>query len=115
MFARILKAISLTLILFFGSVALETNAKAQSAIADFRPGEVLVEIRPGASVDAINERYGTSTIQRIYGTNVYRLVTPKRKKEAKFRKRLANDPDVLNASLNPVIATPSLNCYACLS
>ena len=106
MSVRLLKAVSLTLILFFISVALETNTKAQSEIADFRPGEVLVEIRPGAFIDAINERYGTSTIQRIYGTNVYRLVTPKRKKEAKFRKRLANDPDVINASLNPVIATP---------
>ena len=106
MFARFLKAASLILILFFVTVALETNTKAQSGVVDFRPGEVLVEIRPGASIDAINERYGTSTIQRIYGTNVYRLVTPKRNKEAKFRKRLANDPDVISASLNPVIATP---------
>jgi len=106
MFAGFLKVVSIALILFFVCVALESNTKAQSGIADFRPGEVLVEIRPGASIDAINERYGTSTIQRIYGTNVYRLVTPKRKKEAKFRKRLANDPDVINASLNPVIATP---------
>lgn len=106
MVAGFLKIFSIALILSFVCVSLESNTKAQSAIADFRPGEVLVEIRPGASIDAINERYGTSTIQRIYGTNVYRLVTPKRKKEAKFRKRLANDPDVINASLNPVIATP---------
>jgi subtilisin family serine protease len=106
MFARLLKAISFALILFFVSNALKTDTRAQSVIGDVRPGEVLVEIRPGASIDAINERYGTSTIQRIYGTNVYRLVTPRRKKEAKFRKRLANDPDMINASLNPIIATP---------
>jgi hypothetical protein len=106
MFARFLKGASILLMLFVASALLETQLLAQSGNEDFRPGEVLVEIRPGASIDAINERFGTSTIQRIYGTNVYRLLTPKRKKEAKFRKRLANDPDVLNASLNPVIATP---------
>jgi len=106
MFARHLKAVSMALILFCVSAALKIDTKAQSVIGEFRPGEVLVEILPGASIEAINERYGTSTLQRIYGTNVYRLVTPRRKKEAKFRKRLANDPDVINASLNPVIATP---------
>jgi hypothetical protein len=106
LFARFLKGASIVLMVFVVSALLETQLLAQSGIEDFRPGEVLVEIRPGASIDAINERFGTSTIQRIYGTNVYRLLTPKRKKEAKFRKRLANDPDVLNASLNPVIATP---------
>lgn len=83
-----------------------SQAQAQSGLDDFRRGEVLVEIKPGASIDAINERFGTTTIQRIYGTNFYRLATPRKKKEAKFRKWLAADPDVLNATLNPVITTP---------
>ena len=87
------------------------SLSAQRSLADdsegkFRKGEVLVEIKPGASIEAINARYGTSTIQCIYGTNLYRLATPRKKKENKFRKRLANDPDVLIAALNPVITTP---------
>jgi hypothetical protein len=106
MFFRSFKAVSFALIFFVVTALFATRARAQSGIDDFRPGEVLVEIKPGASIDEINERYGTSTIQRIYGTNFYRLVTPKRKKEAKFRKRLANDADVLSAALNPVITTP---------
>src|ERR1041384_884863 len=36
----------------------------------------------------------------------HRLSTPKKKKEAKYRKRLAADADVLNATLNPVLTTP---------
>jgi hypothetical protein len=106
MFCRFFKAFSFALIFFVVTALFATRSQAQSGIDDFRPGEVLVEIKPGASIDAINERYGTSTIQRIYGTNFYRLVTPKRKKEGKFRKRLANDVDVLSAALNPVITTP---------
>jgi subtilisin family serine protease len=107
LFSGLRNVISVALMLFFATTALFlTRAHAQDGIADFRRGEVLVEIKPGASIDAINQRYGTSTIQRIYGTNFYRLVTPKRKKEAKFRKKLANDVDVLSAALNPVITTP---------
>src|SRR6266496_1099987 len=106
MFARFFKGFSFALIFFVVTALFATRSQAQSGIDDFRPGEVLVEIKPGASIDAINERQGTSTLQRIYGTNFYRLVTPKRKKEAKFRKRLANDVDVLSAVLNPVITTP---------
>ena len=100
------KAISVALILLVATAAFSSRALAQEGIADFRRGEVLVEIKPGASIDAINQRYGTSTLQRIYGTNFYRLLTPKRKKEAKFRKKLAKDADVLSAVLNPVITTP---------
>ncbi|MFY9607752.1 MAG: S8 family serine peptidase [Blastocatellia bacterium] len=79
---------------------------AQSGLADFRRGEVLVEIKPGASIDSINQQYGTSTIQRIYGTNFYRLSTPKGKKETKWRKKIAKNSQVLSATLNPVITTP---------
>jgi subtilisin family serine protease len=96
----------LVLSLSFAAIAFDSTAQAQAGIDDFRRGEVLVEIKPGASIDAINERFGTSTIQRIYGTNFYRLSTPKKKKEAKYRKRLAADADVLNATLNPVLTTP---------
>ncbi len=103
---RFCKAFSFALIFFVVTALFATRSRAQDGIDDFRRGEVLVEIKPGASIDAINERYGTSTIQRIYGTNFYRLGTPKRKKEVKFRKRLANDIDVLSAALNPVITTP---------
>ena len=106
MFARFVKTFSFALIFFVVTALCSTRSQAQSGINDFRPGEVLVEIKPGASIDAINDRQGTSTLRRIYGTNFYRLVTPKRKKEAKFRKRLANDVDVLSAVLNPVITTP---------
>jgi hypothetical protein len=106
MSCRFFKAFSFALIFFVVTALFATRSQAQDGIDDFRRGEVLVEIKPGASIDAINERQGTSTLQRIYGTNFYRLVTPKRKKEAKFRKRLANDVDVLSAALNPVITTP---------
>lgn len=106
MLLRSYKSVSFVLIIFVVTALFATRSQAQSGIDDFRRGEVLVEIKPGASIDAINERFGTSTIQRIYGTNFYRLVTPKRKKEAKFRKKLAKDPDVLSATLNPVITTP---------
>lgn len=101
-----IKAASLVVSLLVFTMAFVSQAQAQDGIDDFRRGEVLVEIKPGASIDAINQLYGTSTIQRIYGTNFYRLATPKKKKEAKFKKRLAADPDVLNATLNPVITTP---------
>ena len=106
MFFRSFKAFSFALIFFVVTALFATRSQAQNGLDDFRRGEVLVEIKPGASIDAINERYGTSTIQRIYGTNFYRLGTPKHKKEVKFRKRLANDVDVLSAALNPVITTP---------
>jgi|GEM_PF-1039221 len=103
---HLFKPVALVLSLSLVTIVFASGAQAQNGIDDFRPGEVLIEVKPGASIDAINQRYGTTTIQRIYGTNFYRLGTPKRKKEAKFRKRLANDADVLSATLNPVIMTP---------
>jgi subtilisin family serine protease len=103
--ARLLGAAALALVFFF--VAGSQPARAQSgSLPEVIPGEVLVEIKPGASIDAVIARYEMRVKQHIYGTNFYRLGTPKNKKEAKFRKRLANDPDVLSATLNPVITTP---------
>ena len=72
----------------------------------FRKGEVIVEIKATANIDDVNARVGTTTIQRIYGTYFYRLATPKQKKEEKFRKKLAKDPDVTSAALNPVVVSP---------
>src|SRR2546423_1205285 len=103
--ARFFNIVALALILCFAANALPARAQTAS-VPDFIRGEVLVEIKPGASIDALLARYGMSLKQRIYGTNFYRLGTPKNKKEAKYRKRLAGDPDVLSAALNPVITTP---------
>src|SRR5262249_6681002 len=73
---------------------------------DFAEGEVIVEIKEGASIDDINQRNRTRTIQRLHGTNFYRLRIPNGRRENKWRKFLAADPDVLTASLNPVISSP---------
>jgi hypothetical protein len=75
---------------------------------EFRAGEVVVELKPGAIIEDVNERHRTTTIQQIYGTNFYRLRTPSGKKEKKWRKRLKKDNDVLSASLNPIVTSPSL-------
>src|SRR6185295_1944891 len=82
---------------------------------DIRKGEVVIELQPGASIDGVNARYQTSTITQIYGTNFYRLAVPKSKKENKWRKRLAHDSDVLSASLNPLVTSPSLFARATAS
>lgn len=91
-----------------GVLAAETND-------EIRKGEIVVELQPGATIDLVNERNRTSTILQIYGTNFYRLRIPANKKEKKWRKRLAADPDVLSASLNPVVANPSLFARATAS
>lgn len=85
------------------TVSLPAGAQSQEQPRQFRKGEVVVEIKPDASIDAVNARIGTTTKQRLYGTNFYLLRTPKGKKEAKYRKRLERDPDVLSASLNPTV------------
>ncbi|MEW6206841.1 MAG: S8 family serine peptidase, partial [Acidobacteriota bacterium] len=85
------------------AVSLPSGAQSQEQPRRFRKGEVVVEIEPDASIDAVNARIGTTTKQRLYGTNFYLLRTPKGKKEAKYRKRLERDPDVLSASLNPTV------------
>jgi hypothetical protein len=97
-------------LLFFLLLSATGSARAQGPIgpagAGVRRGEVIVEIKPGASIDVVNARNRTTTFRRIYGTNFYRVLTPKLKKENKFRKRLARDPDVLSATLNPVVSSP---------
>ena len=109
-----MKLISVSLILILilsGAVPISAQSGAPlttAGIQSFRKGEVIVEIRPGASIDAVNARYGTTTIQWIYGTNFYRLRTPNGKKQKKWRKKLSKDANVLSASLNPVITSPSL-------
>lgn len=104
--ARCAEAALLAIIIFSIASLLPERSLADDSEGGSRKGEVVVEIKPGASIEAVNARYGTSTIQWIYGTNLYRLATPRKKKENKFRKRLANDADVLTAALNPVITTP---------
>jgi len=106
LFPLLVRVFACALVCLVATTVFSELARAQDGITDFRRGEVLVEITPAASIDAINDRYGTSTIQRIYGTNLYRLRTRNGKKENKIRKRLANDSDVLSATLNPVITTP---------
>ncbi|HMG34282.1 MAG TPA: S8 family serine peptidase [Blastocatellia bacterium] len=72
----------------------------------YRKGEVIVELKAGAKIADINARFGTTTIEWLYGTYLYRLQTPNQRKEKKFRKRLAKDPNVLSAALNPVVMSP---------
>ncbi len=86
----------------------ETGALASAEARLFRKREVVVELRLGASIEGVNARLRTSTIQQVYGTNFYRLRVPAGKKEKKWRKKLAKDPDVLSAELNPVVTNPSL-------
>jgi subtilisin family serine protease len=106
LFCRPFRAFIVALSLVSVIAVAAQQAQAQNALDDYRRGEVLVEIKPGASIEAINQIFGTSTIQRIYGTNIYRLLTPKGKKEKKWQKKIARNGDVLSATLNPVITTP---------
>ena len=109
-----MKLINLSLVLILvlsGTAPLSAQSGATfpaGSLQRFRKGEVIVELRPGASIDAINARHRTTTIERIYGTNFYRLLTPNGKKQKKWRKKLSKDADVLSASLNPVVTSPSL-------
>jgi len=91
------------------------SVAADDSADDIRKGEVIVELQPGASIGPVNERNRTSTILHLHGTNFYRLRIPANKPEKKWRKRLAADPDVLSASLNPVISNPSLFARATAS
>jgi len=84
-----------------------SNAPAPPDAREYRKGELIVEIEPGASIEAVNARHRTTTSQWIYGTNFYRLSIPAGKKDNKWLKRLAKDKDVLSASLNPVITSPT--------
>lgn len=95
--------------------AADDLAAAEEPASTIKKGEIVVEIRSGASIDSVNERNRTSTIVQIYGTNLYRLQIPINKKEKKWRKRLAADPDVLSASLNTLVENPSLFARATAS
>ncbi len=108
--------IFLAITLAGSAVSFQTRVATASDGADeIRRGEIVVELQPGASIETVNERNRTTTILQIYGTNFYRLRIPANKKEKKWRKRLAADPDVLSASFNPVIANPSLFARATAS
>ena len=101
------------IILAFALAASAVSFQARSVAADDEPdpirrGEIVVELKTGASIDAVNERNRTSTILQIYGTNFYRLRIPPKKKEKKWRKRLAADEDVLSAAFNTVVSSPGL-------
>lgn len=72
----------------------------------FRPRQIIVEIRPEASIAIVNERNRTRTLRRVYGTNFYKLEIPPGTTEDKARIQLSKDPDVLSATLNPVVNAP---------
>jgi hypothetical protein len=98
---------TILLFAFFLLSLLPAAAQSGAPEIEYRKGELIVELRPGVSIESINARWETTTIQRIYGTNLYRLRTPNGKKEAKWRKRLANnEPDLLSVALNPVLLNP---------
>lgn len=94
---------------------LDAGAQVTEATRRFQKREVVVELKPGASIHEVNARKRTSTIQQVYGTNFYRLRVPAGKKETKWRNKLAKDPDVLSAELNPVVTNPSLFVRATVS
>jgi subtilisin family serine protease len=97
----------LFLFAFLSLSFLPVAAQSGAPEIEYRKGELIVEVRPGVSIETINGRWETTTIQQIYGTNLYRLRTPRGKKEAKWRKRLANnEPDLLSVALNPVLLNP---------
>jgi len=108
---RLKRFFPIILVIALGASALSYRAGSVAAAEEAEPirrGEIVVELRTGASIDAVNERNRTSTILQIYGTNFYRLQIPAKKKEKKWRKRLAADEDVLSADFNPIVSSPGL-------
>ena len=92
------------------ALALSFNPAVYSsdeAVENLRSGEIIVEIKPGASIQEVNQRNSTQTVERIEGTNFYRLLIPAGKSESKWLKRLSNDRDILSASFNPIIISPT--------
>ncbi|HKF56014.1 MAG TPA: S8 family serine peptidase, partial [Blastocatellia bacterium] len=73
---------------------------------DIVPSEVAVEIRPGATIDAVNARNNTATKRAMNGTNFYLLKIPHGASANKWQTRLAADPDVVKAYLNPAVSSP---------
>ena len=108
---RLKRFFPIILVIALGASALSYRAGSVAAAEEAEPirrGEIVVELRTGASIEAVNERNRTSTILQIYGTNFYRLQIPAKKKEKKWRKRLAADEDVLSADFNPIVSSPGL-------
>lgn len=107
--ANLLKAVMLVALL--SALPLAVSAQSGAPTPEYRKGELIVELQPNVSIDAIHARWGTTTIQQLYGTNIYKLRTPKGKKENKWRKRLAKDADILSVALNPLVLNP-ITAYA---
>src|SRR5262249_18239450 len=81
------------------------QAQSSDDLETIERGEIIVEIKQGASIEEVNGRNHTETIEQLRGTNFYRLQIPQNRSEKKWRKRLERDPDVLIASLNPLVTT----------
>ncbi len=109
---KLVKSTLLPVVLLFVVLALSfspvTGASGETSEPLMMSGEIIVEIKPGASIQEINHRNRTATIRRIEGTNFYLLQVPSDKNEAKWLKRLSDDKDVLSASLNPMMLSPTI-------
>lgn len=102
----ILVATLMTVAIAFGPHSYRPmQAQSQEELQEFVRGEIIAEIKQGASIEEVNARNRTETIEQLRGTNFYRLRIPGNKREKKWRKRLERDPDVLIASLNPLVTT----------
>jgi subtilisin family serine protease len=99
-----IQAVFLSTLVFVSVIPVAGQTAAPAT--EFRKGELIVELKSGVVIETINARWGTTTIRRIYGTNLYRLRTPNGKKEAKWRKRLSKDANLLSVALNPVVLNP---------
>lgn len=107
---KLVKATILPVVLLCIALALSFSPVVESsddAAEQLRSGEIIVEIKPGAAIQDVNDRNRTATAERINGTNFYRLLIPLGKSEAKWLKRLSNDRDVLSASFNPIVISPT--------
>jgi hypothetical protein len=107
---KLVKATILHVVLLCIALALSFSPIVESsgdAAEQLRSGEIIVEIKPGAAIQDVNNRNRTATVERINGTNFYRLLIPLGKSEAKWLKRLSNDRDVLSASFNPIVISPT--------
>jgi subtilisin family serine protease len=90
------------LVLSAGSRAGSANDSEEDIIAN----EVIVEIQPGASIESVNARNNTITKRPMTGTNFYLLKIPHGANVQRWQKRLAADPDVIKAYLNPAVSSP---------
>jgi subtilisin family serine protease len=103
--AAISAAFVLTMMASFVLSSGRTGAAGGSS-QDIVPNEVAVEIRPGASIDSVNARNNTVTKKAMNGTNFYLLKVPHGASANKWQTRLAADPDVIKAYLNPAVSSP---------